>query len=415
MSNMRRDFDIVVIGGGIVGAATAALLASARELEPLSIALVEARPPSTPPSGDIDLRVSAVSRASEWMLRAVGAWQEATAMHAAPYEEMVVWDAASRIGSQAMLRFSAAATSEANLGHIAENRRIQWALYGTAAVRQRVSVQRAELSALELDGGSARLTLSDGRCITAGLVIGADGASSRSRELAQLAIDQRSYAQSAFVTHIRTQAPHRSTAYQRFLPQGPIALLPLSDGRSSIVWTTTPEQAVNLTSMPDAECALAVRAACDAVLGDVEVAAPRAHFPLQLVHARAYCRPAFVLVGDAAHSVHPLAGQGVNMGLLDAAALVEVLTETVRAHGDTAIGDLGALRRYERWRKSENALALGLIDGLNRLFSNDNPALGLLRRSGFSLVNRSRLAKRALIERALGIGGHVPDIVRRTA
>lgn len=412
---MRRDFDIVVIGGGIVGAATAALLASERELATLSIALVEARPPAAPPGEDFDLRVSAISRASERVLRAVGAWQEVSATRAAPYEEMVVWDAASRVGSNAMLRFAANATGEANLGYIVENRRIQWALYGTAAMRQRVSVQRAELSALELADGSARLTLSDGRRIAAGLVIGADGAGSRSRELAQIAIDQRSYAQSAFVTHIRTAQPHRSTAYQRFLPRGPIAFLPLADGRSSIVWTTTPEHAASLVAMSDVDCARAIRDASDAVLGDVEVAAPRAHFPLQLIHARSYCRPAFALVGDAAHSVHPLAGQGVNLGLLDAAALVEVLAGTVGAHGATALGDLAALRRYERWRKSENALALGLIDGLNSLFSNDNAALGLVRRSGFALLNRSRIAKRGLIERALGIGGHVPNIVRRTA
>ena len=412
---MARDFDIVIIGGGIVGAATAALLAHERELESLSIALVEARPPSLPPTGDIDLRVSALSRGSERVLRAVGAWQEATALHAAPYEEMVVWDAASPVNGRATLRFSASATGEANLGYIAENRRIQWALYGTPVMRQRVTVQRAELRAVDLQGGMARITLSDGRRLSAGLVIGADGASSRSRELAQLAIDQRSYAQSAFVTHIRTQQPHRSTAYQRFLPQGPIALLPLADGRSSIVWTTTPEYATSLATMAEEDCAIAIRGACDAVLGDVEITAPRAHFPLQLIHARAYCRASFVLVGDAAHSVHPLAGQGVNMGLLDAAALAEVLADTVRAHGATAIGDLGALRRYERWRKSENALALGLIDGLNALFSNDNAALGLLRRSGFALLNRSGVGKRALIERALGVGGHVPTIVRRSA
>jgi 2-octaprenylphenol hydroxylase len=410
---MRRDFDVVVVGGGIVGAATAALLAAQSELAHLSLALIEAQPPSAPPEGDIDLRVSALSRASERVLRAVGAWQDAVALHASPYEEMVVWDAATRIGSPAVLHFAASATGEPNLGYIVENRRVLWSLYGAPAMRERVSVQRAELSALEFTEGVTRLTLSDGRRLTAGLVVGADGASSRSRELAQLQIDQRPYRQSAVVTHVRTEQPHRSTAYQRFLPQGPIALLPLVDGRSSIVWTTTPEHAACLVSMPEAECAMAIRAASDGVLGDVEIAAPRAHFPLRLIHARAYCRMGFVLVGDAAHTVHPLAGQGVNMGLLDAAALVEVLRASVREHGAMAVGDMVALRRYERWRKSDNALAIGLIDGLNSLFSNDNAALKFLRRSGFALVNRSRLAKQILITRALGIGGHVPDIVRQ--
>jgi 2-octaprenylphenol hydroxylase len=411
---MARDFDIVIVGGGIVGAAAAALLAHEPDLASLSIAMVEMRPPSAPSDADIDLRVSAISRASERLLRVVGAWEEAS-KRASPYDEMLVWDAASRVHSRAQLRFAASSTGEPNLGHIIENRRVQWALYDTAAVRQRVSLLRAEVTALELNGDATRVTLSDGRRISAGLVIGADGANSRSRELAKLPIDRRSYAQSAFVTHVRTQHPHRATAFQRFLPSGPIAFLPLADGRSSIVWTTTPEHAVSLTAMPESECALAIRNASDAVLGDIEVAAPRAQFGLQLIHARSYCAPGFALIGDAAHAIHPLAGQGVNMGLLDVAALVEILAATVREYGVVAIRDMSALRRYERWRKSENALALGLVDGLNRLFSNDSATLGILRRSGFAVVNRSDWVKRWLIERALGIGGHVPELVKRSA
>lgn len=414
MPALRRDFDIVVVGGGIVGAAAAALLAADPALQSLRIAVVETRPPAAPPAGDVDLRVSALSRASERVLQAAGAWPGAAALAAAAYEQMIVWDAASRRGGRETLRFSAAAIGQPNLGHIVENRRILWALYGTSSLRERVSLLRAEVNALALEDGGARIGLSDGRSVSAGLVVAADGSNSRSRELAGLAVTQKSYAQCALVTHVRTSAPHRATAYQRFLPDGPIALLPLADGRSSIVWSTTAEHAANLIDMPAEQCAEAIRHASDGVLGAVEVAAPRAQFPLQLLHAREYCRPAFALAGDAAHTVHPLAGQGVNMGLLDVAALVEVLADTVRANGAGAIGDLRTLRRYERWRKSENAVALGLIDGMHRLFSNDRPALGLLRRSGFALVNGSTLAKRALIERALGVGGHVPQWLRHT-
>jgi 2-octaprenylphenol hydroxylase len=257
------------------------------------------------------------------------------------------------------------------------------------------------------------VTLSDGRQLSARLIIAADGARSRARELAELPLHERAYHQSAFVTHIRTEQSHQRTAWQRFLPEGPIALLPLADGRSSIVWTTTPERATELTTMSEPDCAAAIATACDRVLGAVEIAAGRAEFPLRLIHARSYCRRGFVLVGDAAHSVHPLAGQGVNLGFLDAAALAEVLCRAVRQDGPDALGELAALRRYERWRKSENTIAIGLIDGLNSLFSNQNETLGWLRRSGFAVLNQSSVAKRSLIERAMGIAGDLPQMVRK--
>lgn len=411
---MRPDFNIVVIGGGMVGAATAALLAATPGLQQASIALVEDRPPTRPPEDGIDIRVSALSRASERILRAVGAWSELPQDKLCAYEDMVVWDAASGRAERDRLHFSAGETSEPNLGYIVENRRVQWALYGAPALRQRVSLQRAQLAEVDLTE-MPQITLSDGRRLQAGLIVAADGAASKTRELAQLPIVEKQYPQSAFVTHVRTEQPHARTAYQRFLPNGPIALLPLPDGQSSIVWTTTPEHARSLCEMPVEQCNAEITAACDRVIGSVEVTADRAQFPLKLAHARAYCRRGLVLVGDAAHAVHPLAGQGVNLGFLDAAALAQVLGESVQSHGLDCIGDLAALRRYERWRKSENTIALSLIDGLNALFSNENNVLGWARRSGFSLVNRSSVAKRTLIQRAMGIAGDLPQVVKRAA
>ena len=414
---LATDFDLIVIGGGMVGACFAALAASTREFADLRIALLEAHPPTLPPADDdVDLRVSAVSRASERILDAAGAWSKIEARHRSAYSEMIVWDAASRPRAAGSIHFSASESGEPDLGHIIENRRLQWALYASAALRgqaagQRVTVLRAELAGLELDVDAATLLLADGRKFTASLIVGADGAASSSRKLAGIETRGWEYEQRAFVTHVRTERSHEHTAWQRFLPAGPIAFLPLADGRSSIVWTTTPEHAHSLIESTPEALADEIEAAIGGVLGRIEATGPRAQFPLRLTHARDYSKPRFVLVGDAAHAVHPLAGQGVNLGLLDCAALVETLAAHLGAGGTAeSMSELRVLRRYERWRKSENALALGLIDGINRLFSNASPTLRWARQLGLTVVDRSSLAKRFLMGRALGTAGDVPGV-----
>jgi 2-polyprenylphenol 6-hydroxylase len=399
---VKPGYDILIIGGGLVGACIAGLLAADRHFAHLRIGLVEANPPSQPPPGsDIDIRVSAISHASQKILTAAGGWQNLDPVHLSPYTEMVVWDAAGQPNGQGSIHFSASNTGEPDLGHIVENRRLQWALYSAPALRDRVVLLRASLAGLAFDAGQAMntATLSDGRRVTARLVIGADGAASHSRSLAGIEVTARAYDQSAVVTHVRTGHSHRQTAWQRFLPEGPLAFLPLADGRCSIVWSTTPEQADRLVDMPPADFERALLVASDAALGSIELAAPRARFPLQLMYAREYCRPGFVLVGDAAHAVHPLAGQGVNLGFADCAALAQVLAGSVAAN-QSGWADRRWLRRYERWRKSDNLLAASVIDGLGRLFSNADPRLRALRTTGLGLVDRSALAKRLLISRA---------------
>jgi 2-polyprenylphenol 6-hydroxylase len=410
---MRHDFHIVIVGGGMVGACAAALAAVDPRLAELRIAVLEAHPPAPPPQGDVDLRVSAVSRASQRILTAVGAWPLVPPQSLSPYEEMIVWDAASKPGGAGAIHFSASATSEPNLGHIVENRRLQWALYDCPPFRQRVTLLRAELAGLTLERDRAVVSLGDGRALSAALVVGSDGAASLSRKLAGIETAGWNYDQRALVTHVRTERPHARTAWQRFLADGPIAYLPLADGRSSIVWTTRPAHAEHLAACPPEQASQEIEQALDGVLGKVEVAAPRMHFPLRLTHARQYCKERFALVGDAAHSIHPLAGQGVNLGFLDCAALVQVLAQELADGGTVeALAELRVLRRYERWRKSENLIALGMVDGLNRLFSTSDETLGWIRRSGLGAVNRSALAKRFFIGRALGTAGELPRVAR---
>jgi 2-octaprenylphenol hydroxylase len=408
MSSPRRhDFDLLVVGGGMVGACLAALVAAEPRLASWRVAVAEPQAPRPPVEGEPELRVSALSRASQRILAHAGAWPSIEP-HAFPYSDMVVWDAASRPEARDSLRFAAAESGEPDLGSIVENLRVQWALAESPLTRTATWL-RAGLESLEFEPDAVRVTLADGRRLSCALVVGADGGASRTRELCGITRAGWAYGQSAVVAHLVSELPHRATAWQRFLPDGPLALLPLDARRVSLVWSTATAEAEALLALDAGEFAARVTEASGRVLGRLELASGRAALPLALWHAREYVRPRLALVGDAAHTIHPLAGQGVNLGLLDVASLVEVLAAAVQAGSDPA--GLRTLRRYERWRRSENALMLAATDTINGLFRQKSVAAATSRRLGLAVVANQPLIRRALAQRALGLAGDLPALV----
>lgn len=407
---MSVSFDVVVIGAGMVGSAVACLLAERGD--GLSVAVVEGRePPSYEPEGGYRPRVSAISRASSRVLDACGVWEAIAASRVSPYRQMCVWDAAHPLDDAGTLRFDSADLGEPDLGHIVENDLIQHVLWRRLEQAARVSVFCPDrMTNLKPGPRGVTVELSGGGRIRARLAVGADGAASPSREMAGIGTTGHEYDQHAVVCHVRTRSPHEMTAWQRFLDEGPLAFLPLADGRCSIVWSTTPAEASRLVALEEPDFCLALTEASDRVLGTVESASTRFAFPLRLRIAERYTANRFALVGDAAHTVHPLAGQGVNLGFLDAAALAELVIEAEADGRDP--GEKITLRRYERWRKGENLIAARGIDAIGGLFRRRDPATTMLRRIGMSVVDRAPIVKTEIIRRAMGTTGDLPRFAR---
>jgi 2-octaprenylphenol hydroxylase len=395
----RVDVDVAVVGAGLVGAACAALLASTAATESLRIALIEPAAPVPPrPDEPLDLRVSALSHAAGSLLRTVGAWPRIEERRPCAYERMIVWDASTPVAGPDTLTFDAAEVGEPDLGHIVENRAV------AAALRERAGAAGVRL----LDGAVGGLEIAPERArilagehwLSARLVVAADGAASPLRALAGIQVDAHPYPQEAVVAHLAPARAHGAAARQRFLPDGPLALLPLADGRVSLVWSTRPEHAAALLALDEAAFGAAVTQASDAVLGELTARGPRARFALQRAQARRYVAKRLALVGDAAHTVHPLAGQGVNQGFLDVARLVAELAAALGRGED--VGDPRALGRYARARRAENLVVGATLDGLSRLFADRHDVVRRLRRSGLGLVDRFPPAKRFFVGRALG-------------
>lgn len=400
----RGAFDVLVVGGGMVGAAFA-LACSGKGL---AIGLVDARPPQRDwPKGEVDIRVSALSRASQRILGRLGAWGRIEALGASPYRRMHVWDEVSG----GAITFDSADLGELDLGHIVENRAIQWALWERLEQAPDLTlIAPASIADLERGPQGIRLVLGEGRILEARLLVAADGRDSLIRGLAGIQTTGWDYDQQAIVANVRPERWHEETAWQRFLPTGPLALLPLRDGRCSIVWSATEGRAKELMALDEQGLSEALTDASEGRLGRIQVGGPRAAVPLRLQHAERYVERGLALIGDAAHAIHPLAGQGVNLGFLDAVELAAALDLALACRRD--IASLWTLRRYERARRGENLAMLMAMDAFKRAFGSRLPPLVAARGLGLALTDRLGPLKRLFMGRALGLGGGLPPLAR---
>lgn len=404
----RPESDILINGGGMVGLALALGLAHAG----FSVTVLDAQP--APPAVDslraaltsavFDTRVSALTAASAKWLQQLGVWDALAGLRMCAYRDMEVWDG----DGTGAIHFSAEEVHADTLGHIVENRLLCALLYD--ALRQLPSVRlcpQHTLCAIRLAQPHNEVECSNGAPFGCRLLIGADGGHSQVRQLCGFATREWSYGQQAIVCTIKTAQPHRFTAWQRFMNTGPLAVLPLhlpgapAQHYSSIVWSCDETRATELMSLPPAEFQQSLQRAFEHRLGEMEIITPRAVFPLQQQHATDYSRLGVVLVGDAAHTIHPLAGQGVNLGFADADCLVRVLAAAREREED--IASLPVLSRYQRERKLPNLGTMLGMEAFKRAFGSDDLAIRWLRNVGLRVADRNKAVKQALIRQAMGL------------
>ena len=403
---MDYDADILIVGGGLNGSCLALALAQVG----FSSVVLDALPTPKRKADAFDGRAYSLALASKNLLAAIDIWPEVED-NAQPILEVKASDGRAGEGAAPyFLHFDHAELEDGPMGYLLEDRFLRRALLAAIEAEPLIT-HRANVTVTAQDtSAAAQVTLSDGTNLTARLLIGADGRQSGVAERAGIKRSGWDYGQTALVCAIEHERPHNAIAHQFFMPNGPLAILPLPENRSSIVWSETSENAAQIAALDDAAYLEALRPAFGDFLGAIKLTGTRFTYPLTLTLAQSYVAPRLALVGDAAHGVHPIAGQGLNLGFRDIGALAEVLTEAKRRGEDIAATDV--LARYQSWRKFDTtALALGM-DAVNKLFSNDNLALRFMRDLGMGAVSSMPTLRRRFMREAAGLTGDLPKLMQ---
>lgn len=399
---MKQEFDVVIVGGGMVGAAVACCLGDSG----LKVAVIESQVSENfTPDQPHDLRVSALSIASRNILETVGAWQGVVSRRFCPFKRMRVWETAGDT------TFNSDDIRYPELGYIVENRITQLALLERLANFDNITLMMPQtISTINYSGHDSELILADGSVLQAKLLVAADGGASRVRQSVGLGVTSWDYNQHALVIYVETAYPQQDITWQRFVPSGPQAFLPLTGNYGSLVWYQSPDEVRRLQGLSYQDLKAELIAAFPDCLGDIKQILGVASFPLRRQHAQSYVKQGVALVGDAAHMINPLAGQGVNIGLLDAAALAEVLVDA-HAKGKN-IADLTVLKRYESMRRTENLKMMTLMDVFYKSFSNDILPVKLIRNLGLGLAQRLTPVRNKVMKAAMGLEGRLPRLAR---
>ncbi len=402
---MNKRYDVLIVGGGMVGATIACALGGSG----LSVGVVEYRyPQGFEPEQPHDLRVSAISVASQNVIDMVGAWEGIISRRSCPYQRMKVWEANEE---RAATEFNSEGISYPYLGHIVENRVIQLALLERMAAFDNVElICPAQTEAIDYSPGASVVRLTDGTELVGRLLIAADGGESRVRQAAGIGVHKWDYEQNALVASVETAYPQQDITWQQFTATGPLAFLPMPGANASLVWYNTPGEVKRLMALPEDQFMAELEATFPDSLGKIDTLIQRGSFPLRRQHAQQYVAEGVALAGDAAHMIHPLAGQGVNIGMLDAAALAETILKAKRAGEDFT--SLAVLKGYEQQRRKHNLMMMQVMDMFYRVFSNDILPLKLVRNLGLGLAERVSPAKNKVMRFAMGLEGPLPALAR---
>ncbi|MDK3019919.1 FAD-dependent monooxygenase [Pseudodonghicola flavimaris] len=406
---MSADSDILIVGGGLNGPALALALARAGQ----RVTVIDALPETARKDAGFDGRAYALALASQRLLAGIGIWDQ-IADQAQPMLDIKVTDGHAGLGpSPFFMHFDHAEIEEGPMGYMVEDRHLRRAFLDAMDAAPLITQVDGRVVAQSVAPGAVTVTLEDGRSLSGRLLVGCDGRASGTARRAGISRTGWDYGQTALVCAIEHEKPHHGVAHQFFMPPGPLAILPLTGNRSSIVWSEKTATAAAINALPEAEYLAALRPRFGDFLGEIRLAGPRWTYPLGLTIANSFIADRVALVGDAAHGMHPIAGQGLNAGLRDVGALAEVVVDAARRGED--IGALAVLERYQQWRRFDTAALALATDTFNRLFSNDNPLLRLGRDLGMGLINSVPALRRGFVREAAGLTGDLPRLLRGEA